>query len=271
MSPARVRRRGRLSTGASQGGYQKSLQLALSRAAAIPAFFAVLRRRLTVDSTIQTPRTTVVRSRDRGRYDRETIYSIVDEALICHLGFSIDGQPYVLPTTHARIDDRLYVHGSVANRMLKNMKAGVPVCITMTLIDGLVLARSAFHHSMNYRSAVILGTAREITDEQEKRAAFDSLVNHVVPGRAADVRAADPQELKATSVLCVPITEASAKVRQGPPIDAEEDYALKCWAGVLPLQLQAGSPIDDPRLELGTPVPASVTGYRRPRSESDIV
>ncbi len=223
-----------------------------------------------MESTIQSPRTTVVRSRDRGRYDRETIHSILDEALICHVGFSADGQPYVLPTTHARIEDRLYVHGSVASRMLKNMKVGFPVCITVTLIDGLVLARSAFHHSMNYRSAVILGTAREVTEEKEKRAAFDALVDHVVPGRSGDVRAADAQELRATSVLCVPIREASAKVRQGPPIDAEEDYALKCWAGVLPLQLQPGAPIDDPRLELGTPVPAGVASYRRQRNPSDI-
>jgi nitroimidazol reductase NimA-like FMN-containing flavoprotein (pyridoxamine 5'-phosphate oxidase superfamily) len=154
--------------------------------------------------------------------------------------------------------------------MLKNMKAGFPVCVTMTLIDGLVLARSAFHHSMNYRSAVLLGVAREVTEEEEKRAAFDALVNHVVPGRSADVRAADAQELKATSVLCLPISEASAKVRRGPPIDAEEDYALKCWAGVLPMQLQPGHPIDDPRLEFGTPVPPGVVTYRRQRPQSDI-
>lgn len=225
-----------------------------------------------MDSTVttQTTRTTVVRSRDRGRYERETINTIVDEALICHVGFSVDGQPYVLPTTHARVDDRLYIHGSIANRMLKNMKAGLPVCVTVTLIDGLVLARSAFHHSMNYRSVVILGVAREVTDEQEKRAAFNALVNHVVPGRSADVRAADAQELKATSVLCLPIAEASAKVRSGPPVDAEEDYALSCWAGVLPMQLQPGQAIDDPRLKLGTPVPTNVAFYRRQRSPSDI-
>jgi uncharacterized protein len=224
----------------------------------------------TPSPTTQTPRTTVARLRERGRYDRQTINAIVDEALICHLGFNVDGQPYVLPTTHARIEDRLYVHGSNSSRMLKNLKVGCPVCVTITLIDGLVLARSAFHHSMNYRSAVILGVAREVTDEQEKRAAFNALVNHVVAGRSADVRAADAQELKATSVLCLPITEASAKVRRGPPIDAEEDYALKCWAGVLPLQLQAGHPVDDPRLEFGTPVPPEVASYRRQRSQSDI-
>jgi uncharacterized protein len=221
-------------------------------------------------TTTQTPRTTVARQRDRGRYEREMINSIVDEALICHVGFSVDGQPYVIPMAHARIEDRLFIHGSVGSRMLKNMKAGVPVCVTVTLLDGLVLARSAFHHSMNYRSAVILGVAREVTDEQEKRSAFDALVNHVVPGRSADVRAADAQELKATSVLCLVIEEASAKVRRGPPIDAEEDYALDCWAGVLPMQLMPGHPVDDPRLEFGTPVPAGVAAYRRQRAPSDI-
>ena len=221
-------------------------------------------------ATTQTPRTTVARQRDRGRYEREMINAIVDEALICHVGFSVDGQPYVIPTAHARIGERLYIHGSVGSRMLKNMKAGVPVCVTVTLLDGLVLARSAFHHSMNYRSAVILGVAREVMDEQEKRSAFDALVNHVVPGRTADVRAADAQELKATSVLCLVIEEASAKVRRGPPIDAEEDYALECWAGVLPMQLVPGHPIDDPRLEFGTPVPAGVAAYRRQRAPSDI-
>ena len=218
----------------------------------------------------KTPRITVTRQRDRGRYDRDTINAIVDEALICHVGFSVNGQPYVIPTTHARVGDHLYIHGSVGSRMLKNMKQGIPVCVTITLLDGLVLARSAFHHSMNYRSAVILGVAQEVTGEDEKRSAFNALVNHVVPGRSADVRAADAQELKATSVLRLIIEEASAKVRRGPPIDAEEDYALTCWAGVLPLQLMAGHPIDDPRLEFGTPVPSAVATYRRQRPPSDI-
>jgi uncharacterized protein len=218
----------------------------------------------------KTPRTTVTRQRERGRYDRDTINSIVDEALICHVGFSVDGQPYVIPTTHARVGDHLYIHGSVGSRMLKNMKQGIPVCVTITLLDGLVLARSAFHHSMNYRSAVILGVAQEVTDEDEKRSAFNALVNHIVPGRSVDVRAADAQELKATSVLRLMIEEASAKVRRGPPIDAEEDYALTCWAGVLPLQLMPGHPIDDPRLEFGTPVPSAVATYRRQRLPTDI-
>jgi len=218
----------------------------------------------------KTPRTTVARQRDRGRYDRDTINAIVDEALICHVGFSVNEQPYVIPTTHARVGDHLYIHGSVGSRMLKNMKQGIPVCVTITLLDGLVLARSAFHHSMNYRSAVILGVAQEVTGEEEKRSAFNALVNHIVPGRSVDVRAADAQELKATSVLRLDLEEASAKVRRGPPIDAEEDYALTCWAGVLPLQLMAGHPIDDPRLEFGTPVPSAVATYRRQRPPSDI-
>jgi uncharacterized protein len=183
-----------------------------------------------LDSSTQTRRTTVVRSRERGRYDRETINAIVDEALICHVGFSVDGQPYVIPTIHVRIGDDLFIHGSVGSRMLKS----------------------------------------KVTDEQEKRVAFDALVNHVVPGRSADVRPANAQELKATSVLRLPIAEASAKVRHGPPIDAQEDYALKCWAGVLPMQLVPGDPIDDPRLELGTPVPAAVATYRHQRGRSDI-
>jgi uncharacterized protein len=224
----------------------------------------------TPSDTTRTPRTTVARQRDRARYERETINAIVDEALICHIGFSVDGQPYVIPTTHARVENRLYIHGSVGSRMLKNMKAGVPVCVTVTLLDGLVLARSAFHHSMNYRSAVILGIAQEVLDEEEKRAAFDALVNHVVSGRAAMVRPANAQELKATTVLRLSIAEASAKVRRGPPIDAEEDYMLDCWAGVLPMQLMPGHPIDDPRLEFGTPVPAGVASYRRQSPPSDI-
>lgn len=191
-----------------------------------------------MNSRTQTSRTTVARAKDRGRYDRDTINAIVDEALICHVGFSVDGQTYVLPTAHARIGDRLYIHGSVGSRMLKNMRVGVPVCVTITLLDGLVLARSAFNHSMNYRSAV--------------------------------VRAANAKELKATSVLCLLIEEASAKIRRGPPLDAEEDYALECWAGVLPMQMVSGHPVDDPRLEFGTPVPSAIAAYMRQRPPSDI-
>ena len=182
-----------------------------------------------------THRTTLTRRPERGSHDLDAVFGILDEALICHIGFHHDNQPYVLPTTHARIEDRLYVHGSIASRMLKTLRVGAPVCVTVTLVDGLVLARSAFHHSMNYRSAVILGTATEVTDPAHKRRAFAALVEHIVPGRTAQVRAASEQELKATSVLCLPITEASAKARTGPPIDLEDDYALPCWAGVVPL------------------------------------
>jgi nitroimidazol reductase NimA-like FMN-containing flavoprotein (pyridoxamine 5'-phosphate oxidase superfamily) len=215
-----------------------------------------------------TARTRLTRHPERGSHDLDTVFAILDEALICHIGFHHDDQPYVLPTTHARIGDRLYVHGSIASRMLKTLRRGVPVCVTVTIIDGLVLARSAFHHSMNYRSAVILGTATEVADPAQKRRAFTALVEHVVPGRIAHVRAPSEQELKATSVLCLPITEASAKVRSGPPIDREEDYALPCWAGVVPLALQAQTPIPDARLASNAALPAEVVAYARPRGSS---
>ena len=210
-----------------------------------------------------TPRTTLVRRADRGTYERATVNAILDEALICHVGFVMDGQPFVLPTTHARIDDRLYIHGSAGGRMLRSLRRGTPVCVTVTLLDGLVLARSAFHHSMNYRSVLILGTARELRDEAEKRQAFCALLDHVVAGRSAQTRGASELELKATSVMCVPIEEASAKVRTGPPIDDEEDYALAHWAGVIPLALTAQTPLADPRLPATIAVPPSVGAYRR--------
>lgn len=212
-----------------------------------------------------TQRTTLIRRPDRGSYDRSIVNAILDEALICHVGFAVEGQVFVLPTTHARLDDRLYIHGSVGGRMLRTLRRGAPICVTVTLIDGLVLARSAFHHSMNYRSVVILGGAREVEDETEKRRAFSALVDHVLAGRSAQTREASVQELKATSVLCVPIEEASAKVRTGPPLDDEDDYALPYWAGVLPVRLEAHSPVADPRLPAGIPVPASLVGYRRPK------
>lgn len=210
-----------------------------------------------------TQRTTLFRRPDRGTYDRSIVNAILDEALICHIGFAIEGQPFVLPTTHARVDDKLYVHGSVGARMLRTLRRGAPICVTVTLIDGLVLARSAFHHSMNYRSVMILGVGREVEDEEEKRRAFDALVEHVLAGRSAQTRKASSQELKATSVLCVPIEEASAKVRTGPPLDDESDYGLPYWAGVLPLRLEARTPVADPRLAAGIPIPASLLDYRR--------
>lgn len=197
------------------------------------------------------------------------MYAILDEALYCHVGFSIEAQPYVIPTVHARVAERLYLHGSVASRMLGTLTARTPLCVTVTLLDGLVLARSGFNHSMNYRSVVILGTANELTAEVEKRAALDALVNRVLPGRARQVRAATDKELNATCVLSLPIEEASAKIRSGPPHDDEEDYALGCWAGVVPLKLTALAPQPDPRLPAGVPVPEALTRWSRVATSED--
>jgi nitroimidazol reductase NimA-like FMN-containing flavoprotein (pyridoxamine 5'-phosphate oxidase superfamily) len=195
--------------------------------------------------SLQTTRTTVRRLPDRGVYDRDTIYAILDEALICHVGFVVDGQPFVIPTIHWRDGDTLYVHGSAASRMLRALRGGVDACVTVTILDGLVLARSAFNHSMNYRSVVVLGKAREVSDRDEKLRALDRLVNHITPERAAEVRPPNESELRQTIVLALPLSEASAKVRSGPPIDEEEDYALGVWAGVVPISMVKGEPIRD--------------------------
>jgi nitroimidazol reductase NimA-like FMN-containing flavoprotein (pyridoxamine 5'-phosphate oxidase superfamily) len=195
--------------------------------------------------SLQTPRTTVRRLADRGVYDREAIYAILDEALICHVGFVVEGQPVVIPTIHVRVGDTLYFHGSAASRMLRSLRAGIEACVTVTLLDGLVLARSAFHHSMNYRSVVVLGKGREVADRDEKLRALDALVEHVVPGRAAVVRAPNEMEIRQTLVIALPLAEASAKVRTGPPLDDEADYALDVWAGVVPITLMKGEPIPD--------------------------
>ena len=211
-----------------------------------------------------TPRTTVRRLPKRGHYDPETIAAILDEGLLCHVGFVVDGQPFVIPTLYARRGDRLYVHGSAVSRMLRTLAGGVPVCVTVTLVDGVVLARSVFNHSMNYRSVVVLGTAT-VVEGEEKRAALETIAEHVVPGRWKEARPPNETELKATLVLSIPLDEASAKVRTGPPVDEDEDYALPHWAGVLPLMLAAGSPVPDPRLLPGIAVPPSVSGWRRPR------
>jgi nitroimidazol reductase NimA-like FMN-containing flavoprotein (pyridoxamine 5'-phosphate oxidase superfamily) len=213
--------------------------------------------------TTQTKRTTVKRLPKRGQYDRDTINAILDEAFICHVGFTVDDQPYVIPTAFARVDADLYIHGSSASRMLKNLSEGVNVCVTVTLIDGLVLARSAFHHSINYRSVVVLGNATLVTDEAEKNRALEAITEHIVPGRWAEVRWPTDLELKATSVLKLPIEEASAKLRTGGPIDDEEDYAMEVWAGVLPLKLETGEPIADDRLDGAVAVPKHVSNYRR--------
>ena len=215
-------------------------------------------------SELQSERTTVKRLPKRGVYDRSTVYAILDEGLVCHVGFVFDGQPFVIPTGYCRVGDVLYIHGSAASRMLKTLSAGVPVCVSVTLLDGLVLARSAFHHSMNYRSAVVLGNARLVTDAAEKAAALTAIVEHIVPGRSAEARAPNASELGATSVLALPIEEASAKVRVGPPLDDAEDMALSVWAGVLPLRLVPQAPVVDPTLAGGIAVPGYVAGYRRP-------
>ncbi|HEY7510899.1 MAG TPA: pyridoxamine 5'-phosphate oxidase family protein [Vicinamibacteria bacterium] len=210
-------------------------------------------------------RVRVRRLPQRGVYDRGVVHAILDEALVCHVGFVVDGQPYVIPTIHARVGETVYVHGSAASRMLRTLREGVPVSVTVTLVDGLVLARSAFHHSMNYRSVIALGTATEVTDPVEKRAALDAIVEHVAPGRLAEVRAPSELEMKATLVLKLPLQEVSAKVRTGPPLDDEADYALPCWAGVIPLALQPLAPVADPRLAPGIEPSAAVRTRARRR------
>jgi hypothetical protein len=210
-----------------------------------------------------TPRTTLHRRPNRASYDQATVEAILDEGLFCHVGFVVDGQPYVLPTIHARIGDRLYLHGSAASRMLRSLREGLPMSATVTLLDGLVLARSAFHHSMNYRSVTILGTAHEVTEQAERLDALKAIVEHVVPHRWEEVRWPTEQELKATLVLRLPIEEVSAKIRTGPPIDDEEDYLLPCWAGEIPLRLTPQSPVADPRLDPTVAPPAYVLDYRR--------
>src|SRR5215831_16644074 len=192
---------------------------------------------------VPTERTSLKRLPQRGAYDYKTIYSILDEAFICHVGLIFHNEPVVIPMTYGRVENVLYIHGSAASRLLRELANGIPVCVTVTLLDGLVLARSAFHHSMNYRSVVLLGTARPVTGEAERLAALEAIVEHVLRGRWADVRWPTEQELKATAVLWLPIEEASAKIRTGPPIDDEEDYALPCWAGVLPLGRAPSAPV----------------------------
>ena len=217
-----------------------------------------------MDPILPTDRTSVRRLPARGSYDRALIHSILDEAPVCHVGFVVDGRPFVIPTLHVRVGDRLYMHGSPGSRMLKAMAGGVEVCVTVTLVDGLVLARSAFHHSMNYRSAVVFGVAQAVDDPEEKTRVLHALSEHLVPGRWRDVRGPAPVELKATSVLSLPIDEASAKVRTGPPLDDEEDYALTAWAGVVPLSMKAGEPVPCPRLAPGIEVPSYARSYPGP-------
>jgi nitroimidazol reductase NimA-like FMN-containing flavoprotein (pyridoxamine 5'-phosphate oxidase superfamily) len=214
---------------------------------------------------IPTPRTRVIRESERAVYDREVAYQILDEGFICHVGFVVDGQPYVIPTSYGRKDDDLLIHGSAASRMLRNLDQGIPVCVTVTLLDGLVLARSIFNHSMNYRSVVVLGTAVAVQDPVEKLAALRTLSGHILPGRWDDSRLPNEKELKATMALRLPIEEFSAKVRQGPPVDDEEDYAFPTWAGVIPLEMTPGRPIDDSRLAPGREAPSYARSYSRSR------
>lgn len=205
------------------------------------------------------------RKRDRGSHDRAVVDAILDEALIAHLGIvGPGGQPIVTPTLHARCGELVYCHGSAASRTLRALAGGARVCLTVSLLDGLVLARSAMHHSANYRSAMLFGSARNVEDETEKLAAAEAIVEHIVPGRFPEVRPPTSAELRATAFLALAIEECSAKVRTGPPLDDAEDYALSTWAGVLPLSLRAGAPEADPRLSAGLAAPAHATDYRRP-------
>jgi nitroimidazol reductase NimA-like FMN-containing flavoprotein (pyridoxamine 5'-phosphate oxidase superfamily) len=217
-----------------------------------------------MDSFTPTARSAVKRLPKRGAYERAAIYQILDEGFVCHVGFVIENQPFVIPTAYGRAADRLYLHGSQVSRMLRALRGGLDVCVTVTLVDALVLARSIFHHSMNYRSVVIFGQAVAVEDRAEKLEALRAFSDHVAPGRWDEARQPTEGELKATMVLALPLTEASAKVRTGPPVDDEEDYALPVWAGVVPLRVVAGEPISDPRLPPEIEPPQHVLNYERP-------
>jgi nitroimidazol reductase NimA-like FMN-containing flavoprotein (pyridoxamine 5'-phosphate oxidase superfamily) len=215
------------------------------------------------DNFSVTERTRVIREPQRGVYDRAAIYEILDEGFICHVGFAVDGQPFVIPTMYARVGDAIYFHGSAASRMLRNVSAGVSVCVTVTLVDGLVLARSVFNHSMNYRSVVALGKATLVDAGAEKLEALRGFTEKILPGRWEEARQPNEKELKATSILRLALNEVSAKVRVGPPEDDAEDYALEIWAGVLPMELKAGAPIRDERCDAAIAVPGYVSNYHR--------
>jgi nitroimidazol reductase NimA-like FMN-containing flavoprotein (pyridoxamine 5'-phosphate oxidase superfamily) len=216
-----------------------------------------------------TPRTTLKRLPQRGSYERESVYSILDEGLVCHVGFLQDGLPFVIPTAYGRAGDKLYIHGAKASRMMNLLRDGGQVCVSVTLLDGLVLARSAFHHSMNYRSVIIFGVAAAVEDPSEKYGALKCFTEHIMRGRWAEVRPPTKAELNGTTVLSLPLEEASAKVRTGPPLDDEEDYELAVWAGVLPLKTVAGELVPDPRLQDETQAPAylqsCLQSFRQPR------
>ena len=215
------------------------------------------------ESFTPSERTRLVREPQRAVYDRETVYKILDEGLVCHVGFSVNDQPFVIPTLYARVGDAIYFHGSAAIRMLRCVSDGVDICLTVTLTDGIVLARSVFNHSMNYRSVVVLGKATIVDAPAEKLEALRAFTEKILPHRCDDARQPNEKELKATSILRLPLTEASAKVRVGPPEDDAPDYALKVWAGVIPLRTVAGAPIRDERCDLGIPLPAYAAHYER--------
>ena len=215
------------------------------------------------DSFAVSERTRVVREANRAVYDRDVIYKILDEGFVCHVGFSMEGQPYVIPTMFARVGDALYFHGSAASRMLRGASSGLPVCITVTLLDGLILARSVFNHSMNYRSVVALGTASLIDDPGEKIAALHAFTEKLISGRWQDARQPNEKELKATSILRLPLTEVSAKVRTGGVEDEADDYALRVWAGIIPFRFAADRPVRDERCDPTIPTPAYAENYHR--------
>lgn len=219
-------------------------------------------------STAPSSRVRVERLPERGHYDRETIHAVLDQAFLCHVGFVSDGQPFVIPTGYGRVDDTLYFHGSAASRMLRSLAGGIPVCVTVTLLDGLVVARSLFHSSMNYRSVVILGTARLVTDAEEKMRGLRAVSEQIFPGRWEDARKPNEQEFKATSVLALPLEECSAKIRTGGAHDEPEDYALPIWAGVVPLRMVAGAPEADEALPrtIAEYAPRYLSDYRAPGS-----
>jgi hypothetical protein len=218
---------------------------------------------IVTESFTPTERTRVIREPHRGIYEREAIYKILDEGIVCHVGFSPEGQPFVIPTLYARVGNAIYFHGSAASRMLRGAASGVAVCITVTLTDGLVLARSVFNHSMNYRSVVALGKATLVDTPAEKLEALRAFTEKILPGRWEEARQPNEKELKATSILKLPLTEVSAKVRSGPVQDDEEDYALKVWAGIVPLRMQAGAPIRDERCDARIAVPGYAANYKR--------
>jgi nitroimidazol reductase NimA-like FMN-containing flavoprotein (pyridoxamine 5'-phosphate oxidase superfamily) len=213
------------------------------------------------DTLIRTDRTTLRRKKERGSYDKQVVNAVLDEGLLCHVGFSVEGSPFVIPMAYARIDDTLYLHGATGNRMLRFLADGAEVCVTVTLLDALVLARSAFHHSMNYRSVMLFGTTTRVLDDDEKQRATTALLDHVAPGRSADARRPSVEELRAALMIRVPIEEGSAKVRTGGPIDDPDDMEEPIWAGHIPVVITTGVAVADPTLRAGVQAPSYVRAY----------